>query len=173
MRKEDTTRSDGIKLKVRESIRIIEKNGEVLIYGGKANFLRITGQRTAILLKILEIFEKNRYESSAWASFKDFMTKEEYEEIINSLIEYNVLEEVVPDSQFTDEFLERYRLQINHFSEFFGSRAKVEFVKEIKNARILVYGAEILGSSILHSLAKSGFGKMAVAPVINKLIKLT
>jgi len=157
-------RKDDISLKLRDSIRVMKEENTILIYGGTAKIVRITGEKTEALSEILSIFKSPKKSSDALASLKHLLQEEEYDEIIQALRKINVLEEVISEEDLSFKEQGRYRLQVNYYGEFYDLKANLEFLRNVKNSRILVYGAEILGSKVIESLILYGFGKLVIVP---------
>jgi molybdopterin/thiamine biosynthesis adenylyltransferase len=92
-------------------------------------------------------------------------------EILETLDKYQVLQKSSVDYGLSKEEQERYRQQINHFTARFPADAAEIYVKQLKNMNIFIYGAELLGSRIIQSLALLGVGSIDVLTNFNEVVE--
>lgn len=91
------------------------------------------------------------------------LTEEEVLNSIEMLNEEGYLEDAAetPPSVFSDEELERYRVNLNFFNTISDKNtSKYSYQEKLKNSHIVLFGMGGIGSNICFALAELGIGKI-------------
>lgn len=157
--------TDDRMIKIKEALRIVPMEDAVLLYGSSSKFYRVSGEKLAVLDRVLALF-KDR--SSVHLS--DLKTElnqgglddEETEEVIETLTSLHLLENAQRETTLSPAALDRYRLQINYFAD--TCKEGTHYLELLNELKVLVIGAEIIGSRLLASLAQLGVGTIRIIP---------
>lgn len=156
----DEKKKQGLRLK--GEIDLIDMDDTLLINAGTSRFTRISGEYAPLVKRMMEILKDGAQKEEIFKAFQDDLDEMDVEEILQTLDQYQLLQKGSADYGLTKEERVRYRQQINHLAARFPMDASEKYLHQLKNLKIFIYGAELLGSRIIQALTLMGVGSIDV-----------
>jgi molybdopterin/thiamine biosynthesis adenylyltransferase len=164
----DEKTKEGLRLK--GEVDVIQMDGSLLINAGTSRCTKISGEYAPLAQRMLEMLKNGAQVQEIYEAFEEDLDEMDVDEILETLDQYQLIEKTTTDYGLSKEELTQYRQQINHLVARFPMDAAENYIRQLKNLDIFVYGAEILASRIIQSLTLAGVGALNVFTNLNEVV---
>lgn len=163
----DEKKKQGLRLK--GEVDLIQMDGSLLINAGTSRFTRISGEYAPLAKRMMEMLKDGAQLQEIYKAFDDDLDEMDVDEILETLDQYQMIEKTSMDYGLSKDELARYRQQINHLVARFPMDAAENYIHQLKNLNVFVYGAEMLAGRIIQSLLLTGVGTVNVFTNLNEV----